>query len=707
MQITNLSLLEGVTFTGDVAPIDQYWANVSLLTETTSTNTQTNNVFLDSSTNNFTVTRAGTTTQGSRTPFTVASGASYSTSTNGGSGYFNGSTDYLSVADNAALQMGTGDFTIEFWLNFNSLSNYQTIFDKGYTNAGALAIQTGNGTGGLIIYMNGSAVITESSGGTVGSWVHYALVRNGSSVTLYRNGVSVGSASNSTNLNNTATLGLAGNVTGAIRYYFNGVMSSFRVVKGTAVYTSAFTVPTSPLTAISGTSLLLNFTNAGMYDAAAKNNMTSVGSAQVSTTQAKWSPTSAYFNGTSDSLQIPSSAILYPTMSDDFTAEMWAYPATSQSLAILMGFNSSTVLAPWVLRISFSTLEVTLGNISITQGTVTVGQWNHIAFTKSGSTVRLFLNGVQQGSNATVSSITVGGMNFTIGDWSNGGRPFNGYIQDVRITNGVARYTSDFAVPTAAFPTTGPQTIDYLVVAGGGSGAGYGTAVSGAGGGAGGLLSSSVAITSGATYTIAIGAGGTGTGVGLNGIGNNGANSSISGTGISVTSIGGGGGGFFGQSAGSGGSGGGTTGATGGGTPGTGTAGPPRQGYNGALGTGNLGSNPCTGGGGGGAGAAASGGTGGTGVASSISGSSVTYASGGSNGTTTYSAGARSSVIGGGGNGTVGGSNSQGGGNGVVIIRYPDTYPAASATTGSPTVTVSGGYRVYQWTTVGAGSITF
>jgi hypothetical protein len=45
------------------------------------------------------------------------------------------------------------------------------------------------------------------------------------------------------------------------------------------------------------------------------------------------------------------------------------------------------------------------------------------------------------------------------------------------------------------------------------------------------------------------------------------------------------------------------------------------------------------------------------------------------------------------------------GGSGVVIVRYPDSNPAATATTGSPTVTVAGGYRIYKWTT--SGSVTF
>ena len=52
-----------------------------------------------------------------------------------------------------------------------------------------------------------------------------------------------------------------------------------------------------------------------------------------------------------------------------------------------------------------------------------------------------------------------------------------------------------------------------------------------------------------------------------------------------------------------------------------------------------------------------------------------------------------------------GGGSGSNGGSGVVVIRYPDTYTNATSTTGSPTLTVTGGYRIYKWTT--SGSITF
>lgn len=263
--------------------------------------------------------------------------------------------------------------------------------------------------------------------------------------------------------------------------------------------------------------------------------------------------------------------------------------------------------------------------------------------------------------------------------------------------------------PLGANPT---NSIEYLVVSGGGSGAGHGTQVGGGGGGAGGLLTGNTSVSGSIVYTVTVGAGGAGVATNLSG--NYGSNTSISGTGLSVSTIGGGRGSFWrGDGPGNGGSGGGTTGAQQDGIsmvagkgiyPGSTYLSQTRQGYDGALGTGQLGANACTGGGGGGAGAAGSGASGGTGFTSSISGTSTTYASGGNGSAGSFSSGVYSSTSGAGGGGGTG-SFSQGGGNGIVILRYLSSFDLPISTTGSPTITTAGGYRIYTWTS--SGSITF
>ena len=262
---------------------------------------------------------------------------------------------------------------------------------------------------------------------------------------------------------------------------------------------------------------------------------------------------------------------------------------------------------------------------------------------------------------------------------------------------------------------------EYLVVAGGG-GAGGGTYS--AGGGAGGYLSGTFADVYSKTYSFTIGAGGV--------INTSGSNSVAASSGITtITSIGGGVGGSYptpanGSSGGSGG--GGASGSSVIGAGGTGTVGPPRQGYDGGGAAQTAG---YAAGGGGGAGA-----TGGTvaGTGSSIGGGAGgaglnwlglgTFYAGGGGGWGYDPAGGGLGGAGGGGRGysypsgtasTAGTVNTGGGGggdagtgkaggSGIVIIRYSDTYAAAS-TTGSPTITVAGGYRVYQFN--GSGSITF
>lgn len=451
----NVTISSGIQILSEV-PGQAPWSDVSLLMNTTSTNNQTNNVFLDSSTNNFTVTRNGTVTQGSITPFTVAPNTSYSTSVNGGSGYFNGSTDFLTLPSNAAWTFGsTGDFTLELWVNSSGtgqrtiISNYNS-YSTGFNTYFMLAINGNtlgwhNSVGGVGAGAGISRTITANT------WNHVAVVRSGAAITMYVNGVSAGSITANTSYTGTGnTLKIGGGVSGIGT--FLGYLSGVRVVNGTAVYTANFTPPTSPLTAISGTSLLLNFTNAGIYDAATKNNLITIGDAKVSTTQAKFGTTSVAFDGTGDRLQTLNTSDLRAVIDKDFTAEMWVYPNASQQFAFYMGFNNSTSAGSWIIRIENFVLNGRLGNADLLQGSVPINQWSHIALTKSGSTVRLFLNGALQ-TSGIVTAITAGTMNFTIGDWDGAGNSFNGFMQDIRITNGVARYTANFTPPTQPFPT--------------------------------------------------------------------------------------------------------------------------------------------------------------------------------------------------------------------------------------------------------------
>lgn len=268
--------------------------------------------------------------------------------------------------------------------------------------------------------------------------------------------------------------------------------------------------------------------------------------------------------------------------------------------------------------------------------------------------------------------------------------------------------------PSASSNSITPVNLymDYLIVAGGGGG-------SGGGGGAGGMLTGTT-IFSGA-YTLTVGAGGAGNTQG-SASASSGTNSLITG----LTAIGGGGGGGVyavtnGLSGGSGGGGSiGTSSTASVATGGTATSG---QGYAGGTATNTGTYQGWIAGGGGGAGGvgesvtnrntgtAPGGGMGGAGVASSITGSAVTYAAGAQaywSNTVSGDATANTGNGGGGSRTTEAVSAGWNGGSGVVVIAYPDTYPAISSIGGglSYTQPSRAGYRVYRFT-AGTGTITF
>lgn len=184
-----------------------------------------------------------------------------------GSVYFDGNGDYLTVANATPLNMGTGDFCIEFWWKPTTLTSFATPFDKGFTSTGGILMQGSTES----IYASGSIVITASSMVTNNQWNHVALVRNSGTLTLYHNGASVGSASNSTNFSNTSSLLIGTDSSLSTASQFPGYISNFRMVKGSPVYTGGFTPPTSPLTAIAGTTLLTCHLPTAISDGSSNN----------------------------------------------------------------------------------------------------------------------------------------------------------------------------------------------------------------------------------------------------------------------------------------------------------------------------------------------------------------------------------------------------------------------------------------------------
>ncbi len=194
--------------------------------------------------------------------------------------------------------------------------------------------------------------------------------------------------------------------------------------------------------------LLTNFTNAGIYDATAKNDLETVGNAQISTTQSKFGGSSMYFDGSGDYLAAP--ARQYLALPGDFTIEFWLYltavsgegtafyVTTSGGVNLFLNISSN-----WGIARSGVAVDNNFGTPP-SQNT-----WNHIAVARSGSTLKAFINGSQVFSGTNTTSYADGPLQ--IG--ASGFGTITGYINDLRVTRGIARYTSNFTPPTTAFLT--------------------------------------------------------------------------------------------------------------------------------------------------------------------------------------------------------------------------------------------------------------
>ena len=405
-----------------------------------------NTTFIDNSAIAKTLTANGNATPKAANPFTdtVTGPTAYSTSVYGGSAYFDGTGDYLSLASNAAFAL-PGDFTFEAWVNFSTTSAGQ-IFEVAVTS-------------GFQVYYNASIFYVSAYGNVAlityaytlkpNSWFHVAVTRSGTNLSLYINGALASSVTSSFSfVQGPANIG-------GISNYLTGYISNLRLVKGTALYTGPFVPPAAPVTAVTNTQLLVNATNGGIFDNTTVNDIETVGSAQVNTTIVKYGTGSMYFNGVSGTyIKIPSTPNL-ALGSGDWTIECWAYYASigGAGNGTLYEQRDGTNTAVPLIYLSGSTLiYYATGAARITGGTMSTGQWYHIAVCKASGSTRMFVNGTQVGSTYADTTTYVQTPVFLGSDYNGTSNLLNGYIDDMRVTKGYARYTTNFTPPTAAFP---------------------------------------------------------------------------------------------------------------------------------------------------------------------------------------------------------------------------------------------------------------
>ena len=450
--------------------------------------THQSNRFKDSGPNNRAVVNYGDTKVFAFSPFALTT--AYSAATHGGSMYFDGTGDYLTTPPGSFgsttldTGAGTSDVTFECWVYNKGYSGSQ--YGRGiftfYPNAGygnsrfMFRLNNGGDQVNVFLYISGALPIntTSTALATPNAWTHLAFVRQSGTFKLYINGVlDFSSTGISASLNTFDKFDIGRNQDGSTPE-FNGYISDFRYVKGTAVYTANFNPPTAPLIAITNTSLLLSGTNAGIFDATGRNDLETVGyttaepgrrQPEISTQVKKYGNSSMYFGGNGDYVYSGSSPN-FELSAGDFTVEFWMYPtAVSGADRGIFGIGTTDPDSNLVRLNSSAKLQFWLGGsngggpgagtktgIITCTTTIVANTWAHVALVRSGSAsnnVKLYLNGTQDGQGTATYNIGAKPFGLGMGYPGSAVELYTGYIDDFRITKGVARYTTNFTPPTA------------------------------------------------------------------------------------------------------------------------------------------------------------------------------------------------------------------------------------------------------------------
>jgi alpha-tubulin suppressor-like RCC1 family protein len=338
---------------------------------------------------------------------TKVSGATYSLA-------FNGTNQYLTLPTSTTYISASSDYTIEFWCNARSL---------GSGSAGCMLYTSSGGYPQIVMRLNGPAwevyyayalafATVPTSTIPLNQWHHMALVRISGTVTWYINGTQYATVSSNTVGASDLQIGMYAS------FYFDGYISNLRIVNGTGVYTSAFTPPTTPLAVITNT-VLLTAQNSTIVDNSTNAlTITNTGTVTVSNT---------------------STPALYEYASIISVNDNWQW-----------GWDDSASYGFKFMR-SISKTDTTTYT-----GVLNTGIWYHIAVQRVSGTLSTWVNGVNTGFNYTDTTNYTSTNAIYIGRNRHPSKIayLPGYISNLRIIKGQGLFSTTFTPSTSPLTTT-------------------------------------------------------------------------------------------------------------------------------------------------------------------------------------------------------------------------------------------------------------
>jgi len=414
-----------------------------------------------------------------------------------GSVYFDGTTqNRITIPSTTDFAPGTGDFTLEMWVYHTDLTGQQTYFGDTYGNtSGIYTYKTGDNA--ISLYDTAQRSLSSNSVIKLNTWHHIAWTRESGVLRAFVDGVKVDEDTYTGSFTDTDYF--IGDTAGTSSGEMIGYISNFRYCKNHAVYTGNFTVPTRELVAHKAppkgvvfptsdnitTLLACQSSTDATADATGRHTLTASSGVTAAdanpglfrktniTSTITENTGSVFFDGTGDYFDIKENGNDFD-FDGDFTVEFWVYFNTVNSRNETVGSGNNSVYlgaskSGWIA--SYYTLSGSKWHFSYQRDqswifeytfsfTSVADTWYHVAFTREGSSIKCFVDGVQQGSTQSSSATLTSSENLLRVGGGGGSTSLllNGYLSNLRICKGHAVYTSNFAPPTRELEVH-PETV--------------------------------------------------------------------------------------------------------------------------------------------------------------------------------------------------------------------------------------------------------